>query len=67
MKDDAQNSTLARRTASLFTHNFWLKLIALLLALLIYNIMKTPSDGRTHRVFDSVPSVQDALQPTSEK
>lgn len=62
MKADNGRRGIVHRLGRLFTHNFWLKLVALLLALIIYHTMKPSSrhawDSRSFRV----PMVQDAPQ-----
>ena len=40
MRAESQKSGLFTRAASLLTHNWWLKLLALLLAIIVYHSLK---------------------------
>lgn len=67
MKQENGASGLIERMTHLITHNFWLKVLSLALALIIYHTMKPSNDRRSRDVEATVTTVQNALQTTPTK
>lgn len=64
MREENNAAGFIGRMGRLVTHNFWLKVMSLALALIIYHTMKPSGDSRPHHVESTVTTVQNALQTT---